>query len=361
MKAVMKVAMLVKLAGIGAILVGAAAIFAFTAGWLSPGRMTQSRMVADFQDASGSQPGFRLNHAKGICFTGTFQSNGQAVPLSKAAVFEAGSVPVIGRFSLAGGMPFQADKPATVRSMALRLVPRDGHEWRTATVNLPVFVVNSAQGFYDFTLATAPDPATGKPTPAHMATFLAAHPESVKAMALIKQASVASGFVDSTYSGLDAFRFVNAAGESVPVRWSFVPLQPVVAESAPQSASAGQNYLFDALIAGMSGHPLQWRLVVTVGAPDDPTNDATLPWPASRRQVDAGTLTVDHLSSEARGRCTDVNYDPLVLPSGIEASDDPLLSARSAVYARSFTLRAVNRLDKAPSAITPQDVHEAGR
>jgi catalase len=346
----------VKLGAIGAVLVGAAALFGLTAGWFSPGRMTQSRMVADFRDASGSQPGFRLNHAKGVCFTGTFQSNGQAVPLSKAAVFEVGSVPVIGRISLAGGMPFQADKPATVRSMALRLMPMDGQEWRTANVNLPVFVVNSARGFYDFTRATAPDPATGKPYPTQMSAFLAAHPETVKAMALIKLAPTSSGFADATYAGLDAFRFVNAAGESVPVRWSLVPLQPVVAESATQSASADKNYLFDALIAEARQHLLQWRLLVAVGEPGDPTNDATLPWPGDRRQVDAGTLTVDHLSSEATGRCADVNYDPMVLPSGIEASDDPLLSARSSVYARSFTLRAEDRMAKTPSAITPRDV-----
>jgi catalase len=82
--------------------------------------------------------------------------------------------------------------------------------------------------------------------------------------------------------------------------------------------------LFDNLIAQINAHPLQWRLMVTVGKRATlPTNDATLPWPADRQQIDAGTVTFDHVSSEATGRCTEVNYDPLVFPSGIEPSDDP--------------------------------------
>jgi catalase len=44
-----------------------------------------------------------------------------------------------------------------------------------------------------------------------------------------------------------------------------------------------------------------------------------------------------------------------VLPPGIEASDDPLLSARSSVYARSFMLRSGEAALKPPSLITPRD------
>jgi catalase len=100
---------------------------------------------------------------------------------------------------------------------------------------------------------------------------------------------------------------------------------------------------------------------VTIGQAGDPTNDATQAWPEGRQQVDAGTVTIDRASSEDTGRCTAVNYDPLVLPAGIEPSDDPLLSARSAAYARSFTLRADEDHEKPPSAVTPQDVQAGGK
>jgi catalase len=49
------------------------------------------------------------------------------------------------------------------------------------------------------------------------------------------------------------------------------------------------------------------------------------------------------------------------LPSGIEPSDDPLLSARSAAYARSFTLRAGEEHEKPPSAVTARDVQAGGK
>jgi catalase len=350
---------LARLGAIGAVLLGVAGAFAYVGGWLSPARLTQDRMMAAFKDANGIHAGFRRNHAKGICVTGWFEGSGQAAALSKAAVFRPGRVPVVGRFALAGGMPFQPDGPEKVRSMALRFLLPGGEEWRTGMNNIPVFPVNSARDFYDQLLASSPDPRTGKPDPAKMKAFLAAHPEAAQALSLIKQRQVSSGFANSSFNSLNAFRFVDAAGASTPVRWSTVPAQPIAADSAEPSAG-DKNYLFDELIAQIAQHPLQWRLMVTIGQADDPTNDATLPWPAGRRQVDAGTVTIDHASSEDGGRCTDVNYDPLVLPSGIEPSDDPLLSARSAAYARSFTLRAGEKHEKPPSAVTVQEVQAGG-
>src|SRR6266404_2535580 len=350
----------IRLGAIGVAVLCVAGAFAYTGGWLSPRRLTEDRMLAAFTDAEGLHPGFRRNHAKGVCVTGWFDSSGQAVSLSKAAVFQPGRVPVVGRFALAGGMPFQPDAPNTVRSMALRFLPPGGEEWRTGMNNIPVFPVNSARGFYEQLLASAPDPATGKPDPEKMKAFLAAHPETVRALQLIKKRQVTSGFANSTFNSLNAFRFVDAAGASVPVRWSTVPVQPSAADSAEPSAPGDKNYLFDNLIAQIAQHPRQWRLIVTVGQANDPTKDATLPWPDGRRQVDAGTVTIDQASSEDSGSCTAVNYDPLVLPSGIEPSDDPLLSARSAAYARSFTLRAEEEHEKPPSAVTAREVQAGG-
>jgi catalase len=345
---------------IGAVVLVVAGAFAYAGGWLSPRRLTPARMIGAFEETNGVHPGFRRNHAKGVCVSGWFDSSGAAAAMSKAEIFKPGRVPVIGRFALAGGMPMQADKAATVRSMALRFVPSGGEEWRTGMNNIPIFAVNSAQGFYDQLLASKPDPTTGKPDPKALQEFLARHPETVRAMAIIKTRAVSSGFADSTFNSLDAFRFVNAAGMSVPVRWATVPAQSFVAQTPAQSADADKNYLFDELITQIHQHPLQWHLMVTIGHPGDPTNDATLPWPPDRQLVDAGTVTIDGVSSEDGGSCNDINYDPLVLPSGIEPTDDPLLSARSAAYSRSFTLRAGEKDRKAPSAVTARAVPESG-
>ena len=352
---------LARLTLIGAVMAVVAGAFAYTGGWLSPDRLTPDRMIGAFQESNGVHPGFRRNHAKGVCVSGWFDSSGAAASVSKAEIFKPGHVPVIGRFALAGGVPMQADEAATVRSMALRFLPSGGGEWRTGMNNIPVFAVNSAQGFYDQLLAAKPDPATGRPDPKALHQFLARHPETVRAMAIIKTRAVSSGFADSTFNSLNAFRFVNAAGRSVPVRWATVPTQSFAAQTVAQSGDADKNYLFDELITQIHQHSLRWRLMITIGQPGDPTNDATLPWPSDRQQLDAGTVTIDRVSSEDGGSCTDINFDPLVLPSGIEPSDDPLLSARSAAYSRSFTLRAGERDRKVPSAVTAQAARSGTR
>jgi catalase len=55
--------------------------------------------------------------------------------------------------------------------------------------------------------------------------------------------------------------------------------------------------------------------------------------------VDAGTVVIDRMEAQANGPCRDVNYDPTILPQGIEVSNDPLLVARSAAYADSYRRR----------------------
>ena len=70
--------------------------------------------------------------------------------------------------------------------------------------------------------------------------------------------------------------------------------------------------------------------------------------------MDVGILTLDQMESDDSSAATDINFDPLVLPAGIAPSDDPLLSARSAVYSQSFTRREGEA--KQPSAITPADL-----
>jgi catalase len=342
------IALLVRLAAIGLVVLVVAAGFAYTGGWLSPDRLTPGRFADRFQQVNGVYPGFRRNHAKGLCLIGVFDSNGQGARLSKAVVFAPGRVPVLGRFALAGGRPFITDTPQNVRSMALRFSLPDGEEWRAGINDIPVFPVGTPAAFYEQLAASQADPATGKPDPAKMKDFLDRHPETVRALAAIRDQPMSSGFYNATYNSLDAFRFIDAAGHSIPVRWSMVSVQPF----APAGTGAGEpdkNYLFDDLMAALRRQPLQWHLVVTVGQPGDPTNDATIAWPPDREKVDVGTLTVERLVGEDEGVCRDVNFDPLVLPDGIEASDDPLLSARSAVYSSSFTRRAGEA--KTPSAV----------
>ncbi|MBO1325168.1 catalase family peroxidase [Acetobacter sp. TBRC 12305] len=346
---------LMRLALIGAVLAILCSAFAWTAGWLPPRRLTQTGMIDALRAVDGRHRGFRSNHAKGVCVTGWFEGNGQASRLSTASVLRAGRSPVVGRFALAGGMPFQADAPAKVRSMALRIMPPDGQEWRMGLNDIPVFVARTAQEFHDLLLATRPDPTTGKPDPARVGPFMATHPNTARAAAQVAKRSITSGFADDTYRSLDAFRFIDADGVVVPVRWAMVPLAPVQAPAARIEA----NTLFDGLIAALRQGPLQWRLMISIGTVSDPTSDPTVAWPADRDQVDAGTLTLNRAESEDNGPCTGITYDPTILPVGIAASDDPILPARSSAYMRSFVIRSGET--KPPSAVSPASIGPGGQ
>lgn len=339
---------------IGAVLAAIVGTVAYLGGWLTPRELTPARFTDGFEEADGRHPGFRRNHARGVGVSGFFESNGNGARLSKAGVFQQGRVPVLGRFSLSGGHPYAADTPDTARGLALEFTQPDGQLWRTAMVNLPVFPVRTPEAFYELILASKPDPATGKPDPERKKAFAERHPEFGEALKVITSQPGTSGFGNSTFHSLNAFRFVDAAGAAVPVRWLLVPLQPFAPAGA--APSGDKQYLFHELIAQIHRQPLTWRLVVIVGQPGDATNDPSRAWPAEREQVDVGTVTLDGIQSDDTSPAREINFDPLVLPSGIAASDDPFLSARSAVYSQSYTRRAGET--PAPSAVSPADVRK---
>ncbi|MFC0452778.1 catalase family peroxidase [Rhodococcus jostii] len=325
------------LAAVGAIAAVDVGGFLCAAGALDADTLTPARLTDRFEEVAGHHDGFRRNHAKGVSATGYFTATGAGSAVSTASVFRVGRIPVTGRFSLSGGNPFAPDADDTVRGLGLAFDLPDGEQWRTAMINTPVFPDRTPDGFYERLLASKKDPATGKPDPDRMAAFLSRRPETAAAMNLIRRHPPTSGFDNSTFYGLNAFQCTNDSGVTVPVRWSLVPEQPAGSAGLPPK---GRDYLFDALTAALRRGPLRWRMLVTIGRPGDRTDDATRPWPPTRQVVDVGTVTLEEVRTEAPHNARDVNFDPLVLPTGIAPSDDPLLSARSAVYTESFTRRS---------------------
>ncbi|WP_321960605.1 catalase family peroxidase [Paraburkholderia sp. J7] len=315
------------------------AAWGWSAGWIGT-RVTATRFVDVMEQTNGKvYTGFRRAHSKGICVTGRFQPAAGAASLSKARVFHQANVPVLGRLSIAGADPHAPDATQRVRSMALLLRTDDGQQWRTAMNSFPFFPVSTPQGFYDQRLATAPDPATGKPDPEKLHVFFAAHPEARNYDAWATTAPWPNSWANTQFNGVDAFRFVNDIGARTNVRWAMRPQEPFVAMSAQQRAGADNEYLSEDFERRVALGPVRWDLVVTIAAPGDPIDDPSRPWPAGRVQIVAGTLELDKMTPQATGPCRDVNFDPLVLPNGIEPSDDPVLAARSTVYAQSYNRR----------------------
>src|SRR5262249_11324258 len=77
-----------RLARVGVIVAGVGVAFAYTGGWLTPRALTPERFIDTFEQVNGPQRGFRRNHAKGVCASGFFESNGGGARLSRAVVFQ---------------------------------------------------------------------------------------------------------------------------------------------------------------------------------------------------------------------------------------------------------------------------------
>lgn len=316
-----------------------ALLFAWVGGWFG-GKGVTPQAMADTAEASGSpQPGFRRAHSKGICIVGTFAPTSEAAQLSTARVFSQASTPVLGRFSNPGNDPHAPDNKAAVRGMALQLKTDDGQEWRMAMNSFPFFASSTPEGFQAMNVARLPVPATGKPDPEKMKAVLAKHPEIANFMAWSKDARTPNSLANTRFNGVNAFRLIDAQGRERAVRWSMRPHAPFVAADPERLASASRDFLGEDLDRRLAAGPLQWDMVMQFAAPGDPIEDPSKAWPDTRPETKVGTLSLTRAQAQAGGPCFDLNFDPLILPQGIAATDDPVLHARSAVYSVSFNRR----------------------
>ena len=324
---------------IALIVLALALLFAWTGGWIGDKGVTPQTMVNTAEASGSPPPGFRRAHAKGICIAGTFTPTPAAAQLSTARVFAQPSTPVLGRFSNPGNDPHAPDNKAAVRGMALQLKTDDGQEWRMAMNSFPFFASSTPEGFQAMNAARLPDPATGKPDPEKMKAVLARYPEIANFMAWSKSAPTPDSLANTRFNGVNAFRLLDAKGESRAVRWSMRPHTPFVAADPARLQGAANDFLAADLARRLAAGPLRWDMVMQFAAPGDPIEDPSKAWPDTRPETVVGTLTLVRAEPQADGACRDLNFDPLILPQGISGTDDPVLHARSSVYSVSFNRR----------------------
>ncbi len=318
---------------IAAVAVGSVAAFAWAAGFLTPGRLAPERYIAALRPPGGAVAGDRRNHAPGVCVIGTFQATGAAAALSSATVFRVGTSKLLGRFSLGSPQPMAPEASTRVRGFAFRITSPDGAEWRSAMIDLPFFPVGTPAAFLQLLQAG------GSKDPGAMGRVAAAHPELKNFGAWAKSAPWTPSFAEERYNSLDAFVGTDASGNTHHVRWSLLPTAPVDHVTPDALAAMPKNFLDQDLTRRLASAPLSWTMVLTEAGPGDNTADPSQAWPADRKTITAGTITLTESTPTNTGPCRDVNFDPTVLPSGLSTGDDPFPAARSSVYAVSFNRR----------------------
>src|SRR5690606_32350343 len=176
-----------------------------------------------------------------------------------------------------------------------------------------------------------------KPDPARVAEFQRAYPPNPALQAWQAGYRPSDSWASTQYHSINAFMLVDDQGKRQPVRWAMVPEAPFVPlGEGPHTDDALSMEFQQRLAQG----PVRWTLRLQLAEPGDPVADGSRAWPETRRTVDAGIVEITAAAAQDGGACNGLNFDPLVLPAGIEPSDDPILHARRAAYAESQRRRA---------------------
>ena len=297
------------------------------------------QVVTAIEGVFGATPGERRNHTKGSCAVGEFVGSKEAAVYTRSALFSGKPVPVVARFSLAGGNPKLPDTARNPRGMALEFKLPGGQLHHMTMLNVPVFGAATPQTFLDQMLALQPDPATGKPDPEKMKAFRASHPDSLPQAQYLANNNPPASYASSAYFGIHTFKFINKQNKTTLVRWRFVPQDGEKRLSDDELKTAGANFLEQALASRTQQGPVRWDMVLAIGVAGDTEDNPTLAWPEERKQVKVGTLTINSAMPQKGAACEPINFDPLVMADGIAPTNDPVLLFRSPAYAISFAKR----------------------
>lgn len=305
--------------------------------------VTPTQVIDAFEGTFGITSGERRNHTKGTCAIGEFVGSKNAAILSRSGLFSGSTLPVIARFSLAGGNPNAPDTAKSPRGLALEFALSDGSIQHMTMLNTPIFGAENPQTFYDMLIAKTPDPITGKPDPEKIKSFKASHPD-IKAQAhFMANNNPPSNYYNSAYYGIHTFKFISKDKQTTLIRWRFVPHDGEKQLSKAELKSLPANFLEQALIQRTEKSAVKWDMLITIGEPDDVQDNPTIAWPKNRKEIKAGTLTIYKAMTQKGAQCENINFDPLILSDGIEATKDPILLFRSPSYAISFSKRLSNQ------------------
>ncbi len=289
------------------------------------------------QLSGGPHAGYRANHAKGLIAGGIFTPTPEAATISKAPHFRR-SVGVTVRFSTGTGVPAMADANPNSRpyGIAIRHALPGGNYTDLVGISHNGFPVSTPDDFLGLLNSVAQSRSSdAKPSP--LQQFLAAHPAALAFVQAPKP--MPQSFATQAFYGVNAFEFTNKDGASVFGRYQIVPVAGEHFLSDDEASRLGPNYLMDELGSRVATKPAKFRVLLQIANPGDVVNDPTVVWPADRRVVELGTLSITRVVPEAKEIEKKLAYNPLILPDGIKPSSDPVLLYRPVVYAVSVGRR----------------------
>lgn len=292
----------------------------------------------------------RVVHARGAGAHGYFEAYGSVggqpvATYTRAKLFQQRGkrTPVFVRFSsvIHGG-----HSPETLRDprgFAVKFYTEDGN-WDLVGNNLKIFFIRDAIKFPDLIHAFKPDPVTNRQDSARIFDFISNTPEAMHMITwLFSPWGIPASYRHMQGSGVNTYKWVNADGQAVLVKYHWVPKQGVrnlTQEQAQQVQASNFNHatqdLYDAIARG--DHP-EWELCVQIMSDDehpeldfDPLDDTKI-WPEEQFPLmPVGRMVLDRNPQNYFAEVEQAAFGTGVLVDGLDFSDDKMLQGRTFSY-----------------------------
>jgi catalase len=270
------------------------------------------------------------------------------------------------RFSNSTGLPQipDTDGNADPRGIAIRfnLKSKDGRRKHTDIIchSTPTFPTHTGAEFLTMLQALATSPPGG-PSPSPIEKFLRSNPKALVHVQWPKPAPESYG--TEQFWSVSAFKLIDSAGKETFIRYhsrfyspanplsthhpsqafywqkkqhinpiSVVPTAGVSTLSASDLSSRDDNYLQAELPVRLSTGPIGFKILAQLALPGDVTDNATIHWADSNPVVELGTVEIKEIVPDNAKEQKNIIFDPIPRVEGVDASADPLLEMRAALY-----------------------------
>ncbi|WP_404409520.1 catalase [Jeotgalibacillus malaysiensis] len=293
----------------------------------------------------------RVVHARGAGAHGYFETYGKAgdedvSTYTRAKVFQGKGkqTPVFVRFSTVAGAKESPETARDPRGFAVKFYTEDGN-WDLVGNNLKIFFVRDPIKFPDMIHAFKPDPVTNIQNPERMFDFISQSPESTHmATFLFSPWGIPANYRQMQGSGVNTYKWVNAEGKAVLVKYHWEPLiqgirnltQKEADEIQSKNTSHATQDLYEAIDRGE--YP-EWELCVQIMSDDehpeldfDPLDDTKL-WPTDKFPfLPVGKMVLNKNPENYFAEVEQASFGTGVLVDGLDFSDDKMLQGRTFSY-----------------------------
>lgn len=292
----------------------------------------------------------RVVHARGAGAHGIFESYGTignepVSTLTRARLFQekGKQTPVFVRFStvIHGG-----HSPETLRDprgFAVKFYTEDGN-WDLVGNNLKVFSIRDAIKFPDFIHSFKPDPVTNRQDGGRQFDFISNSPETLHMITwLFSPWGIPANYRQMQGSGVNTYKWVNADGVAVLVKYHWEPLQGIrnlTQQQANEIQSTNFNHATEDLYNAIEkGDFPEWELNIQYMSDDehaeldfDPLDDTKI-WPIEQFPwYPVGKMILNRNPENYFAEVEQSAFGTGVLVDGMDFSDDKMLQGRTFSY-----------------------------